>query len=118
MISGLELRCVVGVEDWERLMPQRVLVEITLHGDFSAAAASDDLVDTLDYGAICIRAAKIAGEGEYRLLETLADRIARSIVDAHDCIASATIAVHKPLALAGFDDARATVEVKRDRGPR
>ena len=35
VIGGLELRCVVGVEDWERRMAQRVVVDIELRGDFS-----------------------------------------------------------------------------------
>ena len=55
MIRGLELRCVVGVEDWERRMPQRVVVEIELRGDFSAAANSDDLSETLDYRTPCVK---------------------------------------------------------------
>ena len=41
VIRGLELRCVVGAEDWERRMAQRVVVDIELRGDFSAAAESD-----------------------------------------------------------------------------
>ena len=32
MIRSLELRCVVGVDDWERRMPQRVVVDIELEG--------------------------------------------------------------------------------------
>ncbi len=115
LISGLELRCVMGVERWERLIPQRVIVDIELYGDFSTAAASDELSDAPDYRLVCTRASEVASDGEYRLVEKLADRIAQSALEVHGCITSATVAVHKPLALAGFGDARATVEVTRNR---
>ena len=115
IIRGLELRCVIGVEEWERLMPQKVVVDMELHGDFSAAAVSDDLMDAPDYRTPCFKAAEVAARGEYRLVETLADRIARSAIETHPCIRSATVAVHKPLALAGFGKAGATVEVTRER---
>ena len=113
IIRGLELRCVVGAEDWEHLMPQRVVVDIELRGDFSAAARSDNLVDAPDYRTPCIKAAKAASAAEYRLVETLADRIAEAVLNTHACITSATVAVHKPLALVGFENAKATVEVTR-----
>ena len=113
LIRGLELLCVVGAEDWEHLMPQRVVVDIELRGDFSVAARSDNLVDAPDYRTPCIKAAEAASAAEYRLVETLADRIAEAVLNTHACITSATVAVHKPLALVGFENAKATVEVTR-----
>ena len=113
IIRGLELRCVVGAEDWEHLMPQRVVVDIELRGDFSVAARSDNLVDAPDYRTPCIKAAEAASAAEYRLVETLADRIAEAVLNTHACITSATVALHKPLALVGFENAKATVEVTR-----
>lgn len=113
VVRGLELRCVIGVEDWERLMPQRVVVDIELKGDFSAAAESDDLEDAVDYRAVCVAAVEVAMEGEYRLLELLADRIAGAVLGVNECIAEVRVGVFKPLALAGFGDARVVVEVGR-----
>ena len=115
MIRGLELRCVVGVEDWERQMPQRVVVEIELRGDFSTAAKSDDLSEVLDYRTPCVKAVEVAAEAEYRLVETLTDRIARAVLETHSCITSVRVEVFKPLALAGFGKAEARVEVMRRR---
>ena len=114
IIRNLELQCIIGAEDWERLMPQRVVVDIELRGDFSAAADSDDLADAMDYRTACIKAAEVAEASEFRLVETLADRIARVALTTHPCITSAIVAVHKPLALAGFGRANVTVEVTRD----
>jgi len=114
IIRNLELQCIIGAEDWERLMPQRVVVDIELRGDFSAAADSDDLADAMDYRTACIKAAEVAEASEFRLVETLADRIARAALTTHPCMTSTIVAVHKPLALAGFGRANATVEVTRD----
>ena len=115
VIRSLELRCVVGVDDWERRMPQRVVVDIELRGDFSAAAESDGLEDAVDYRGPCLKAAEVAASGEYRLVETLADRIAWAALGSHDCVEEVTVSVFKPLALAGFGKAEARVEVSRKR---
>ena len=113
IIRNLELQCVIGAEDWERLMPQRVIVDIELRGDFSAAADSDDLADGVDYREVCARAVVVAEEGKYRLLETLADRVARAVLGMNECVVQVKVGVFKPLALSGFGDARVVVEVGR-----
>ena len=115
IIRDLELQCVIGAEDWEHLMPQRVVVDIELRGDFSAAANSDSLADAVDYREVCTSAIEVAEDGVYRLLEVLADRIARAVLGASECIAEVTVGVFKPLALAGFGEAKARVEVTRGR---
>ena len=115
IIRNLELQCVIGTEDWERLMPQRVVVDIELRGDFSAAADSDDLSDAVDYRAVCAKAIEVAAEREYRLLETLADRIARAVLGMRECVAETRIGASKPLALAEFGGAQVVVEVTRGR---
>ena len=88
IIRGLELQCVVGVHDWERLMPQRIVVDITLRGDFTAAAESDDLGMRRITAPHASRAAEVAASGEYRLVETLADRIASATLETHLSITS------------------------------
>ena len=115
VIRNLELRCVIGVEDWERRMAQRLVVDIELQGDFSAAAESDDISAAVDYRTVCAAASEIAEGCEYRLLETLADRIANSVMSTQECIRSVTVSVCKPLALAGHGTADARVEVTRSR---
>ncbi len=113
IIRNLELQCVIGAQDWERLMPQRVIVDIELRGDFSAAAESDDFEDAVDYRVPCLKAAEAAASCEYRLVETLADRIAGVVLEAHERVAEVTVSVFKPLALAGLGGAEVRVEVTR-----
>ncbi len=113
LICGLELRCVIGVEEWERLMPQRVVVNVEVKGCFAAVAESDDLADAVDYRSVCARVMEVAAKEEYRLLETLADRVARAVLGVNDCIEEVKVGVVKPLALGGFGRAEAVVEVTR-----
>lgn len=75
VIEALELDCVIGVYDFERKFEQRVLADIEISHDFKAALASDRLIDTLDYAAVCERCRTIAREGGYQLLERLAGAI-------------------------------------------
>ena len=114
-IRGLELRCVVGVEEWERRMAQRVVVDIELRGDFSVAAKAGVLSEAVDYRLPCVEAARLAADGEYVLVETLADRIAGAVLGVNESVAEVTVSVFKPLALAGFGKAEARVEVTRGR---
>ncbi len=48
-IVDLEVFYRVGVPDAERAQPQRLLLTIEMEADFSAAAKSDSITDTIDY---------------------------------------------------------------------
>ena len=60
----------------EQTRPQPFQVDLELLVDLAAAGASDDLDDTVDYGAVCERCAASSRPSSYRLLERLAARIA------------------------------------------
>ena len=54
-IADLEVFYQVGVTEEERAQPQRLLVTVEMSGDFGAAAARDNLADTIDYFAVTQR---------------------------------------------------------------
>jgi dihydroneopterin aldolase len=76
LISGLRELGVHGVLPEEQLRPQPFEVDVELLVDVSAAGASDELEDTVDYGAVCEAVSRIVSSEQYRLLERLATRIA------------------------------------------
>jgi 7,8-dihydroneopterin aldolase/epimerase/oxygenase len=81
IISDLEVFYQVGVTEEERARPQRLLLSLELAHDFKAAAASDNLSETIDYYAIAQRLLRF-GEGcHWELIETLASDIAAMILD-------------------------------------
>lgn len=94
-ITGLELYTLIGVYDFERLAKQRVLVDLELQTSLSSAGKSDDVVDTLDYGAIAKRVEDIANQSSYHLLEAFAAEILR-VLQQEFSPKSVLLRIHKP----------------------
>src|SRR3954453_18776772 len=69
-LRGLTVRGNHGVFDHERRDGQDFVIDITVWIDLEAAAASDDLADTLDYGALAKGAADIVAGTPRNLIET------------------------------------------------
>ena len=79
-IVDLEVYYRVGVPDVERAQPQRLLLTVVLESDFSAAAKSDAVADTIDYFAVTQRLLKFGEGREWKLIEKLAANIAETIL--------------------------------------
>lgn len=79
-IVDLEVFYRVGVTDSERTQPQRLALAIEMDFDFSAAARSNDLADTIDYYAVSQRLLKFGEGRSWRLIEKLAVDIANTIL--------------------------------------
>lgn len=79
-LAGVRLHPRIGVTPEEREMSQECEGDITLWVDFEAAAAMDSLESAIDYSRVLSAMQRTAAAGEYRLLETLAYRIARSVL--------------------------------------
>jgi dihydroneopterin aldolase len=109
-LSGLVVRGYHGVFEHERADGQDFVVDVALDVDTSAAGRSDDLADTVDYGALAATIAAIVSGEPVNLLETLAGRIATAcLADAR--VTSAEVTVHKPNAPIPltFDDVAVTI---------
>jgi dihydroneopterin aldolase len=79
-IVDLEVFYRVGVPDAERAQPQRLLLTVELETDFSAAAHSDSIADTVDYFAVTQRLLKFGDGRSWKLIEKLAADIADAIL--------------------------------------
>lgn len=117
-LRGLTVRGNHGVFDHERQDGQDFVVDITVWLDLAAAAASDDLADTLDYGALAQRAADIVGGTPRNLIETVSAEIADDLM-SDDRLHAVEVVVHKPSAPIPltFDDV-AVVARRSRRGER
>ena len=103
-----------GVLDFEREAGQLFRVDVVLGLDTRPAAASDDLADTVDYGALA-RSVLDVVEGEpVDLIETLAQRIA-DVCLVDDRVQWTEVTVHKPAAPidATFTDVALTIHRSR-----
>jgi dihydroneopterin aldolase len=113
-LRGLKVRGNHGVFDHERRDGQDFVIDITLWLDLSAAAASDDLSDTYDYGVLAQRAAQIVGGPARNLIETVAGEIADDVM-TDDRVDAVEVVVHKPQAPIPLDFADVAVVARRSR---
>ena len=79
-ISELRVDTVIGIYDWERTIRQSVVIDLEMACDCARAAETDSVDDTLDYKAIGKRIIAFVEESEFFLVETLAHRLAETLV--------------------------------------
>ena len=80
-IVDLEVFYCVGVTDDERARPQRLLLTLEMEADFAAAAASDEVGDTINYFDVAQVLLKFGEGRSWKLLEKLAGNIADVILE-------------------------------------
>ncbi len=111
-IRQLSLSCKIGVTARERRRQQTVILNVSLHGDFLAAAQRDRLEDALDYISMRESIAKLVQNSRFHLLEALAQAVAQLCL-AEPRVAAVDVLLEKPLASAG--PTRLAVEIRRTR---
>jgi dihydroneopterin aldolase len=79
-IVDLEVFYRVGVPDAERAQPQRLLLTVGMESDFSAAAKTDSIADTIDYYAVTQRLLKFGDGKSWKLIEKLAADICEMVL--------------------------------------
>lgn len=116
VVRGLTFTGHHGVFDHERRDGQRFVVDLALALDTAPAAASDDLADTVDYGALSLSVRDVVEGEPVDLIETLAQRIAEACL-GHAGVGEVEVTVHKPQAPidASFDDVALTITRSRAR---
>lgn len=112
-LHDVQVRCRLGVYEWERRRRQTVRIDVELPIDAAGAAASDDVRDAVDYAALVDRIRAVAAARPFNLLETLAETVAAAALEVS---ASTRVRVCvKKRALGGLG--YAAVEIERVRRP-
>jgi len=78
-LRGLNIETIVGIFDWERVNRRIVVLDLEMATDNRKAAASDAIVDALDYSAVSQRIVSFVEQSNFFLVETLAERICEII---------------------------------------
>ncbi|HEX5267564.1 MAG TPA: dihydroneopterin aldolase [Acidimicrobiales bacterium] len=113
-LRGLRVVGTHGVLPEERARAQPFELDLDLEVDLGPAGASDDLHDTVDYGAIAEAAARVVGEESFELLEALAARVAGALLtDAR--VRAVTVSVRKLRPPVPVDLGSAGVRLTRSR---
>ncbi len=114
-LRGLKVRGHHGVFDHEKRDGQDFLVDVVLWTDFTTAAASDDLADTVDYGALALFARDVVAGPACDLVETVASRIADGIMEMAPSAHAVEVTLHKPQAPIPAEFADVAVVATRSR---
>ena len=119
-IRGLRVFPHHGVFEFERAYGQDFFIDCDVWVDATAAAANDDLAQTVHYGALADALVLDAKTNPVDLLETLATRLLALVMgfgggEATGIVRKAKITVHKPNAPIDheFADVSVTVKAKR-----
>jgi dihydroneopterin aldolase len=111
-LTGLRVFGRHGVYEQERRIGQDFVIDATLYVDTAAAAASDDVRDTVHYGEAAERIAAIVGGEPVDLIETLAQRIADDLL-ASGRVRMVAVTVHKPNAPIDLPFSDVSVTIRR-----
>jgi len=111
-LRGLEVECIIGFIDWERRIKQKVLIDFELPVDCTRAAVDDDVADTLDYKSVSKRIIAFVEASEFKLVETMAERLATLVIAEFD-VAWIRLRINKPGAIRGSRDVGVAIERHR-----
>jgi dihydroneopterin aldolase len=111
-LRGLTARGRHGWFQEELQAGQEFRADVVLGVDTRAAAASDDLADTVDYGDLAERVVGVLAGEPVKLVETLAQRIA-DVCLAYAHVQDVEVTVHKPEAPMPVPFGDVTVTIRR-----
>jgi dihydroneopterin aldolase len=120
LLEGMVFHGRHGTLPAERELGQPFVIDIELRCDLRPAGLSDDLTQTVDYGEVHQQAKEIVEGPPVNLTETVAERIAKTILDTHVPVEAVRVKVAKPhVRLGDTVLVSSAVEVvrRRDAGP-
>lgn len=113
-LRGLRVFAHHGVFEEEAQRGQEFLIDVTVVMGLQEAGRSDDLTDTLDYGALAVDIAERVQSERWLLIERVAERIAELVLE-DDRVAMTEVTVHKPNAPIPLEFGDVAVTIQRTR---
>jgi len=108
-IHDLRIETTIGIFDWERQIKQTVIIDLDMASDIKRAAETDSIEDTLDYKTVAKRVVSFVESSQFRLVETLAERISTILLGEFH-ISWVRVRVNKQGAIRGAKDVGVTIE--------
>ena len=81
-LAGVKIFPRIGTTPEEKASAQECRADLIIWGDFEAAASTDSLDKSVDYSRILSVVQETANVHEYNLIETLAYKIVRSVLQS------------------------------------
>ncbi|KAA0873559.1 dihydroneopterin aldolase [Nitrincola tapanii] len=108
-IRELQVETVIGIYDWEREIRQTVSLDLEMGTDIRAAAATENIENTLNYKSVSKRLIAFIAESEFLLVETMAEEIAQIVMEEFN-VPWLRLRLSKPGAVRGAKDVGVLIE--------
>mgnify|MGYP001819227728 CR=1 FL=1 len=113
-LLGMRVFAYHGVLAEEQSSGQEFIIDVIVHTSLSPAARSDDLEDTIDYGALAAAIHSRVTIERWNLIERVAERVADLVMEDEKA-SGVEVRVHKPAAPIPVPFEDVVVEVRRSR---
>lgn len=80
VIRDLRVEALIGIHKRERYVTQTLSIDLEIGIPGTAVFESDKVADTIDYEQVALGIRALASSGHFRLVETLAERVAALVV--------------------------------------
>jgi len=114
-INSIRFRTPCGVFPAERALLVDFSADITLALDLTAAATSDNLEQSVDYGAVAALVVTTATTCERLLVERMAEDVAQAILASFPLVDTVQVAMHKPHPPLDHVSGGITIDITRTR---
>ncbi len=114
-IEGIDVLGHHGVDEAERKVGHRVIVDVDMWLDLSGAVVDDDIHKTVNYEEACKLIEQVAGQEEFLLLESLASEIGDRLLESFD-VEEVAVRVRKASLPIATRVTAVTVEIRKSRG--
>ena len=108
-LRGLQIETIIGIYDWERKTKQMIVLDLDMATDIREAAKTDAIEHTVDYKAVSKRLISFIERSEFLLVETLAENIAKIVIDEFD-VPWVKLVLNKKGAIRGATDVGIVIE--------
>ena len=94
-LRGLRVVALCGALPEERVRAQPFELDVDIGADLAPAGQTDDLGDTVDYGAVCAAVCAVAEGEQFTLMEAMAQRVAEVCLDTDERAQWVSVEVRK-----------------------
>ena len=111
-LHELRVEAIIGFWEWERRVKQIVSIDLEVATDSRAAARVDSVEGALNYERLSQRVLEFVGSSEFKLVETLAHRVALLILEEFG-VEWVRVSLNKPGAIRNSRDVGVVIERTR-----
>ena len=112
-IKNLEVFARHGVFPEENVLGQKFVVSAVLHTSTRAAGKTDDLTKSIHYGEVSQFVTEFMEQNTFKLLETVAERLAEELLLRTEHLEKVSLEIKKPWAPVGLPLETVSVEIER-----